>query len=212
MKINPALCFSPHDLAQVLNNAENEDDTLIYEIGQAVTFRLFFEKYLGWNKYFIYFEPKVAAQSELLKKIGTIIKHKEIAKFISAYSEQSTPVDFYYIRTDSSPAEVYPVQAKRFGMQVDPKTVTDALIGEFEKWSAKYSSSETTLLVHFQNSGELDIPQLNEWLNNHQFPFREVIIETLGKKLELKLCQVYPNGGDINTLVFPADQVISVNE
>ncbi len=195
LKINPALCFRPKDLIGYLKQTK-EEKTIAEEIGAAVTHRLIMEKELGWKNYFIYFEPKDSKQAELLKKIGSTLNYGELEDFLAKNVAQATPMDYAFINKDTQPAEVYPVQHKRYFPKKNSVTATADLIKALEKWRTQYAKTETTLLIHYRgNLMDVDLEEVMTWLNDNNFPFREVLFLIMNDGGPTFI-QVLPNSGD----------------
>ncbi|MDQ2973307.1 MAG: hypothetical protein M3Q79_02390 [bacterium] len=195
LKINPALCFRPSDLIEYLKRATDET-TIAEEIGAAVTHRLIMEKELGWKDYFIYFEPKDSKQAELLKKIGSTLSYGELEGFLGANAAQDTPMDYAFINKNTQPADVYPVQHKRYFPTKGSTTATSDLIVALEKWRTQYAKTETTLLIHYRgNLMNVDLEEVMRWLNRIDFPFREVIFLIMADDGPTFI-QLLPNNGD----------------
>jgi hypothetical protein len=193
LKINPALCFKPDDLINYISQIKDET-TLAEEIAAAVTHRLVIEKEMGWNNYFIYFEPKDAKQTELLKKIGSTISFSELESFLKYFAAQDTPMDYAFINVNVRPADIYPVQHKRF-YPSNSLSATENLIKSLDKWKLQYAPTETTFLIHYRGSiADVDLEVVMEWLNSNRFPFREVTLLLMTNKAPAFI-QLLPNDG-----------------
>lgn len=190
MKINSALCFHPNDLINFMIN-NKRDNTLTQEIGAALATRLLFEKGLGWKDYYIYFEPKNSRQEEALKQIGRKLKIEQLENFIDNYAEQNTPIDFSFVNTEVSPAEVFQFQYKIFGIGVDQHTVNIQLADYLKKIKDKYAKTQASLLIQFRNNGTLDISVYKNLFDN-TFPFKEVIVFIINQNGSLTFCKLHP--------------------
>lgn len=196
IKINPVFCFKPADLINYLKSGPSES-TLNEEIASAVTHRLVMEDVLGWKNYAIYFEPKDSKQKELLQQHGTSLTFAELEPFINKYAEQSTPVDYAFVNMDTKPADVYPVQHKRYyPKHKDTQLESKAFIENLDKWRSQYSSTDTTMLIHYKGDiRNVDLDPVMDSLYSKGFPFREVVVLLMTDSGPIFM-QIYPNAGD----------------
>lgn len=196
IQINPAFCFKPTDLIGYLRTSPKET-TLAEEIAAAITHRLIMEEELGWKNYAIYFEPKDSRQKELLEQVGTTLTFAELEPFVKKYAEEGTPVDYAFVNMDTKPADVYPVQHKRYyPKHGDENLESKAFIDMLDKWRAQYSPTETSMLVHYKGDiRNIDLDPVMDNLHSNGFPFREVMILLMTENGPIFM-QIYPNSGD----------------
>ena len=128
--------------------------------------------------------------------------YEEFEDYVNKNAEEATPVDFYVVSHQNKPADIYPAQAKIFGMDLDPSEINEKFIEFLEAKNQSYGNTETTLFVHFRNKGSLSFKPIQNWLTKNEIRFREVAVHSLDENMRIKMSQLYPVSDQVVSFEF----------
>ncbi len=190
MKIHKKLVFNTGSLKNYLKTVKKLKK-IDWEIISALTYQKAYEK-IYEESTMIAFPYRENKESEL-NKMG-IIPAINIGKFISKFSEESSPIDAIIINPeDNKQATIRPLQIKILGKgkyaNVDNKKFIELL-----EENKKYEKNPYTLVIVLDGKVQrLKLREIVDWLKENEFPFDEVILINASNNLSgVELFQLKP--------------------
>lgn len=206
IKIHKNFLFTERQLINYLKTVVSFSKTE-HEILATLTYKKAYEKLHGEST-LITFPYKQNKEKELHKR--RFYKAEELGEMIRKFSEENSAIDSILVDPkDSRIAIVRPLQIKHLG-RGKYKDVTNKKFIEFLEEKSGYEKNDITLVLVLEGKIKIQLREVVDWLNDHEFPFGEVILINPDNRTGyMEFYQLKPNKNGFSSMKIDREEMLS---
>lgn len=206
IKIHKKFLFTEGELLNYLKTVKSfskvEDEILA-----TITYKRAYEK-LHEVSTLVTFPYKQNKEKELSNR--PFFEAKDIGRMIKKFVEENSPIDSLLVDPkDVRITMVRPLQIKFLGRGKYQNVTSNKFI-ELLKHNLGYENNNFTLVVVLEGKIKIQLRMVVDWLKDHEFPFKEVVLIHPGNKTGImEFFQLKPSKNGFSSMKIGREQMLS---